>query len=59
MREDTVDTALYHSTVFFLHLIVAGALSVIQRTVTEQAVKLINSLMARIVFTLFIGKELI
>ena len=58
MGEDAVNTALDHSTVFFLHLIVSGTLPVIQRAVTEQAVELFKSLVARIVFTLLIGKEL-
>ena len=58
MREDTVNTALDHPAVLFLHLIIPGALSVVQRTVTEQAVEFIKTLMARIVFALLIGKEL-
>ena len=58
MREDTVNTALDHPAVLFLHLIIPGALSVVQRTITEQTVKLIKTLMARIVFALLIGKEL-
>ncbi len=58
MREDTVDTALHHPPVLFLHLIIPRALSVVQRTVTEQAVNFIKTLMTWIVFALLIGEEL-
>ena len=56
--EGTVEAAFDLFSVPFLNCVAAGAGRVfIQRAVTEQAVKLIKSIVTGIVFTVFIGKE--
>jgi hypothetical protein len=58
MRKSAVDAAFYHLPVLLLHRIAAGAGSkVIKRTITEQTVKLVQSLMTWIKFAFLIGEK--
>ena len=59
MRECTVDTGLDQSSVFFLHMIVARTIGIIQRTIAEETIDILAALVTRIVFTILVGKELL
>jgi hypothetical protein len=57
MREITVYTALYFFAVLIDDLIVPRTVKIVQGTIAEQTVYFATAVMARIIFTFFIGKK--